>query len=195
MCVCEELKPSHWTRSPCGQNNDFLSPLTLLPQPGQHPPQSGDGPGPGETNPPWDCQQQWTPAHAEHQRRFPVPENTPPPHRWRETQQGAENIHTLALCDSRDHYIIMTQYYKALMDRDPFLNFMAENTISSIPVYNSFVRMLIYDLSTHCSHTHFFWSIPARRPSCSRHRTTSLPWSRKRHSFWHRTTSSNVSSR
>lgn len=155
MCVKEELLlllliPSRSTQSPRGQSNDRLSPLTFLPQPGQHPPQPGDGPGPGETNPPWDCQQQRTPAHAEHQRRLPVPQNTPAPHRRREAQQGAENMQTQTHRQLSVH---------ALLSYSPF------------------------------------WFVSARRPSCSRQPTTSSPWSRKRHSSWHRTTSSNASSR
>lgn len=163
MGVGEELTPSHWT-----QWTEWWSSLLLtsLPQPGQHPPQSGDGPGPRETNPQRDCQQQRTPANAEHQRRFPVPQNTPAPHGRRETQQGAKKT-----C-KHGH-----------IEEDLFEFHVCFS--------NSYVQTSSY-LSVHYSH---FFPFSVRRPSCSRQRTTSSPWSRKRHSSWHRTTSWNASSR
>lgn len=146
------------------------------PQPGQHPPQPGDSPGPRETNPPRNSQQQRTPAHAEHQRWLPVPQNTPAPHGRRETEQGASqkkpkqtNLQTLThmrKCDTLSRLVIWLDV-QAL---DFCLVGVSVLILSSV-------------------------SSPARRPYCSRQLTTSSPWSRRRHSCWHRTTSSNASSR
>lgn len=81
---------SRWTQRKCR----WSFPL-CPPQPGQHPSKSRDSPGPRETNPPRDRQQQRTPAHAKHQRRLPVPKNTAAPHGRRETQQGAKTLKRL----------------------------------------------------------------------------------------------------
>lgn len=132
MGVGEELTPPHRT-----QWTEWWSSLLLtsLPQPSQHPPQSGDGPGPRETNSPRDCQQQRTPAHAEHQRRFPVPQNTPAPHGRRETQQGAKKTTTCK------HWHIEEDWFE--------FHFCFSN---------SFVRTSSY-LSVHYSH--FFFLFPS----------------------------------
>lgn len=129
MGVGEELTPSHRT-----QWTEWWSSLLLnsLSQPGQHPPQSGDGPGPRETNSPRDCQQQRTPAHAEHQRRFPVPQNTPAPHGRRETQQGAKKT-------TCKHWHIEEGWFEF-----------------SFCFSNSFVRTSSY-LSVHYSHLFLFF--------------------------------------
>lgn len=170
-----------WECSPPTSHTQRLSQL------GQHPVDSGDPAGPGAADTQGDRQQQRAKADAEHQRRFPVAENPHPAHGRGEAQQGELGLWPWVTWVSVPHLVLPCTASGAMPGKGKVGVVLAAGKPQGRYRAGGSGRDHDFCLTTP--------RLSRRRPSSSRRRSTSSPWSRRRPGYCSRTPSSSGSSR